>query len=574
MAALLDNPSAVAPGSFEVGLVLGGTVSAGCYTAGVLDFLFQALDAWEAAKASGAPDVPRHRLLIKGITGASGGGVNGAIAAQALADGFPPVSAGTPAGSAPTGNPFYDVWVDGIDLMRLLDTGDLDAGANSSVLNGGVLDQVGATMAAFAGPPPAARPYLANPLPLIVTLTNLTGLPYRTSFAPPVPEAPAASQLYRREADWARISVSYPGPNPAPRPDEFQVDFRGAAPSGALLNWPGFYKFALATGAFPLVFPPRKLSRPIFQYSYRAVVLDRPTGPGGSLQQEIVPLVPDWPSLVDSSTGQLPEPYAFLAVDGGATDNEPIELARTALAGIRGTNPREGSLATRAVLLIDPFAGDTDAGATDPQALVAMAMGLVNGLVAQNRYDSEDLLLATDPTVFSRFMISALRTAADGSTMTGGKAIASSGLMATMGFACRDYRVHDYLLGRQNAWSFLKSELVLPDTNMAVFGGTWTSAAKADFGVIGSDGKRYLPLIPLYGATAPQPGTVPWPIKVLDPEIYRDAIEQRYKALVKIQIPSGLLASIFGSVAAWATEGSVADAAIAAMTDYVAKNPK
>jgi len=61
---------------------------------------------------------------------------------------------------------------------------------------------------------------------------------------------------------------------------------------------------------------------------------------------------------------------------------------------------------------------------------------------------------------------------------------------------------------------------------------------------------------------------------VLDPEIYRDAIEQRYKALVKIQIPSGLLASIFGSLAAWATEGSVADAAIAAMTDYVAKNPK
>ena len=114
LAALLDNPSAVAPGSFEVGLVLGGTVSAGCYTAGVLDFLFQALDGWEAAKNSGAPDVPLHRLLIKGITGASGGGVNGAIAARALASGFPPVMMAAPAGSPPTGNPFYDVWIDGI----------------------------------------------------------------------------------------------------------------------------------------------------------------------------------------------------------------------------------------------------------------------------------------------------------------------------------------------------------------------------------------------------------------------------------------------------------------------------
>src|SRR5476649_727746 len=140
LAALLDNTGTVPPGTFEIGLVLGGTVSAGCYTAGVLDFIFQALEEWQAAKTAGGPDIPSHNLIIKGITGASGGGVNGAIAGQALAYGFPHVTTAQP---PKTGNPFYDVWVDGIDLMSLLDTSDIDQGANSSLMNGQVLTNVG-----------------------------------------------------------------------------------------------------------------------------------------------------------------------------------------------------------------------------------------------------------------------------------------------------------------------------------------------------------------------------------------------------------------------------------------------
>jgi hypothetical protein len=50
--------------------------------------------------------------------------------------------------------------------------------------------------------------------------------------------------------------------------------------------------------------------------------------------------------------------FHFLAVDGGATDNEPIELARTALCGIESRNPRDPRLANRGVLLVYPFAGE------------------------------------------------------------------------------------------------------------------------------------------------------------------------------------------------------------------------
>ena len=41
------------PRPSEFALVLGGTVSAGAYTAGAVDFLIEALDCFAAAKAAG-----------------------------------------------------------------------------------------------------------------------------------------------------------------------------------------------------------------------------------------------------------------------------------------------------------------------------------------------------------------------------------------------------------------------------------------------------------------------------------------------------------------------------------------
>jgi len=49
---LFNTPNLVAPGSFELALVLGGTVSAGAYTAGAIDFLVEALDSFESAKSA------------------------------------------------------------------------------------------------------------------------------------------------------------------------------------------------------------------------------------------------------------------------------------------------------------------------------------------------------------------------------------------------------------------------------------------------------------------------------------------------------------------------------------------
>src|SRR5690349_22482682 len=60
------------PRTFEIGLVLGGTVSAGAYTAGALDFLLEALEAWYAS-------TPPHKVIVKTVAGTSGGAVCSAI---------------------------------------------------------------------------------------------------------------------------------------------------------------------------------------------------------------------------------------------------------------------------------------------------------------------------------------------------------------------------------------------------------------------------------------------------------------------------------------------------------------
>ncbi|SAL85170.1 hypothetical protein AWB68_07588 [Caballeronia choica] len=72
-----ENPPA--EGTFEIGIVLAGAISAGAYSSGVVDFLIEALDAWEAAKEAerktGRPQnewsVPPHDVVLRVFAGAS-----------------------------------------------------------------------------------------------------------------------------------------------------------------------------------------------------------------------------------------------------------------------------------------------------------------------------------------------------------------------------------------------------------------------------------------------------------------------------------------------------------------------
>ena len=165
---------------FRIAINMAGAISAGAYTAGVLDFMTEALDAWYAAKASGA-EVPQHEVTIEGFSGASAGGLCAALSAVLLQDEFEHVADASRRG---TTNRFYESWVNKTDIRELLKTRDLVArdgeqpGPLVSLLDSTMLDEL-AVYGATRGPAPAApRPYVSPDLTVFLSLTNLRGVLY------------------------------------------------------------------------------------------------------------------------------------------------------------------------------------------------------------------------------------------------------------------------------------------------------------------------------------------------------------------------------------------------------------
>ena len=62
-----------------VGLCLAGAVSGGSYSAGVVDYIIEALDNWQQAKSDGKAEYPDHQVVIAGLTGASAGSIVNAL---------------------------------------------------------------------------------------------------------------------------------------------------------------------------------------------------------------------------------------------------------------------------------------------------------------------------------------------------------------------------------------------------------------------------------------------------------------------------------------------------------------
>lgn len=543
----LVPPPAAGERVFRLGIVLNGTVSSGAWTAGVLDALMEALDIWQAAKDAGRP-VPDHQVRLEVLGGASGGGVCAAILARAATRGFPHARAegGT------VENPFWRVWVEDLDLAAML--GQLDMGNGSpppaSLLDGAAIQQAVANLLAWGRPhggvTTLARPraWLANPFHVGVTLTNLRGIPYVVTFAPE--GIHNRQSWFTSHADHALFAFPT-GPQSGPvRGDERIVSLDLFDPS-----WTKFGRFARATGAFPVGFPPVRLTRPAADYKWRAFL--RPGGKQDGQQQpmETVLLEPAWDLL---PAAQRPgDNYTFDAVDGGALNNQPLEMVRAGMAGLGNALERNPSLARAAVLLIDPFLDAPDLSApTAPPNLLGVAGGVIDSLIKNNRFSTTDLLLATDPDVASRFLLTAGRDDSRGQRHWGGAALTTSGASAFLGFAFRDYRVHDYLLGRRNCREWLRKHFHLPASN-PLFGDFPSKAAAQEYRREGD----MLPIIPLVDdARLALPAPV-WPVKDPATVDFSEAIKNRLAEVFERTgsldaVPCGGLAATL--LARWAAE--------------------
>ncbi len=470
-------------GHFEIGLVLAGAVSAGAYIAGVLDFMIEALDAWEAAKErdrdAGEITVPNHSVSLKVITGASGGGMNGAIAAATLGRSFPHIRlAEVPAdGLTMTGNPFFDAWVQQIDISKLLGGQDLVEGeAPPSVLDSTKLwDIVTSTLTWPAGSESRRRAWVCDPLRVFLTVTNLRGVPYGLRFGGETSGGFGNYMMMHR--DHVRFALAGVGSAAAEVP--FADETLLAAPvSVTAPEWRRLGVAALASGSFPGFLKARALEGRKSDYDYRVVAWDE-------ARKNFTKVPPSWEILEDHG-GEAD--YRHLNVDGGAMDNEPLELARLVLAGAAGRNPRLGKEAVRATILIDPFVDAPGDGPRDEQGRNPLLdfSGLFGAYKSQARFRPDDLALASNPETYSRFVVAPSRSGHSAPHPLAAGAFGGFG-----GFLARDFRVHDYLLGRRNAQRFLERHFTLPQGN-SLFE-AWRGLPIAD---------RYLTLPPTAGAEA------------------------------------------------------------------------
>lgn len=495
---------------FEIGVVMAGAVSAGAYTAGVMDFFLEALEAWCRAKAEN-DTVPNHDVYIRAISGASAGAMTAAIVARSLATFVTPVGDVNAPPDSPNPdpaaekntfrNPFYAAWVQSIDIRHLLQSKDLEKkGAKVvSLLDSTVLEQIGDNVLRSAGVerPQGQKPaYVGDEVHLFFTTTNLRGVPYGFPFSG---QKSNYKHMMTAYADYTHFKLRWGNASQVGGDGAVLLAADGVGSSAA---WSKMMSTALASGAFPIGLAPRLLSRFAAEYDGREWDIPddhplrikpvNPCGPSDAVDEdrtkqlaalnntaEVIalqavptvraPIPPVWPPGIrdPDSAEAAADPafvYEYWNVDGGVMNNEPMELVRRQLSRGKKRNPRDGRLARRAVVMVDPFPNESGVAKDYDTniSLVKTILQLFNALKEQTRFKPDELKLASMPEVYSRFVISPIYA---GPTAQESLAIASAIMGGFGGFIAESFRKHDFQLGRRNCQRFLQKHFVLPIEN-------------------------------------------------------------------------------------------------------------
>jgi hypothetical protein len=398
----------------------------------VLDFLQLALDAWEAAKTRGEA-VPRHRLLLRGIAGTSGGAISGTLFAAGLAK---PMA---------TPSILHQVWVEQMDFNKLLQAPARPEVPLASLLDSSALEAcAGLTLANLAAAPQVPwRPWAGDPFTLRLTLGNTTGVP----FWMPMDGAEGTQDGYTMilHGDYAGYGVSPSGA--APRPGDMALPAMDGT-AGAVAAWTPAVGSAIASAAYPVVFRCRIQDFPVALRNARPLVI--PFAPDLA-----VTVAPHWPEGFGDS-------YRSYNIDGGSMNNEPIDLARELLAGPGGANERDPQLAQRMVVMVGPFVHQKG-WSPKPVEAVWQQLGRILASGKDNAtFKPSDLVLAAMKEVGSRWVIT---PEGEPSSFVPPTPILSASLGGFGGFLHQAFRQYDYDLGRYNCQKFLEHWFRLPAQN-------------------------------------------------------------------------------------------------------------
>ena len=533
---------------YEIGLAMAGAISAGAYSAGVVDFLFQALHEWELAKRDGPTKVPNHSVCIRAAAGASAGSITAALAAVAVAGGLRPQKvADFKDGEQPYQcvlPALYKAWVTLPDMASpnanpndLLTNNDLGNGTSpQSILNAGILTALTGEALGLPEPsegselPPAfggaPLPYLAERLHIYLTLSNMRGVPYFVGFegsgeirghymmchGDRVHYILEGVGAHRGENTWLADDTAEP----------LKITTAPRAGKPGDKAWTVYGHAALASAAFPVGLAARSIDTDVSQYATRK-----------------------WPSLPETAKSYPPRwpdkwgkdrKFTFMSLDGGLIDNEPFEYARRAIMRDGEENKTGESCVKGAVVMVDPFPEPPTFSLKDVReaSIFDVARALFPMLKNQARFKPDALATAFDNTNYSRWMVAPSRTVPG----TNGEkneryAIATGVLGGFGGFLDESFRAHDYQLGRRNCQKFLQDVFSVGEGHPFVRDwppGVADRFRKRD----NASSKDYYPVIPLVGTAALPVPAPAWP-RIDQPRLAE--IEKRIRLRATYVVP-------------------------------------
>jgi len=407
---------------FELGICMAGAVSAGAYTAGVMDFLIEALDTWEQKR--GEKDVPTHQVVVKAIGGASAGGMTGIIAASALNNPIEHVKEADLKNvlKEQTKNKFYNSWVDLLQedmFSLLLKTDDIEKAKVYSLLNSKFIEQVGKKSLKVNSSEFIERKYIEKHIKVFTTLTNVEGFKYNSDFQGTLTDN---NFHLSHHADYATFILNK---------IETQYDNDGWIPLDFFenVNTNMALDAAMATGAFPVGLRSRKITRKkkyVEQLSWNKALLER--------------------FELDK------DPYEALILDGGIINNEPFERLKNLINGIDAEEDKfKGT-----VLMIDPFPSYMTSFNIEADDITSSLTGMLSAMLGHLRSKPEVIKKIFKDGDVSQYQIAPVRYDKNDKKIEGKKAIACGFMGGFGGFIHKEFRVHDFFLGRANCERFLR----------------------------------------------------------------------------------------------------------------------
>jgi len=451
--------------TFHLGITMAGAVSAGAYSAGFMDYLFEALYLWEEQKSiirnkkkKGEPlneyekAIPLYDVCIDVLGGASAGGMVSVISALSTFSGLRPVK--TPS-NVPTENILYDSWVlmddtpNGLNTFeKMLQTEDLELKGQEvpSLLNttpiDRIADKVFEKIQSIKGKPKLPS-FLSEDLRVLVTLCSLKGIPIELDFenftSAHFPYSPGHRMNEHRIVAHFKLKYDHK------KDKDVFLEFNPYNDDSREL----LKLCTKGTGAFPIGLAPRHFKDKLSdKYIENCILRSFPITDRNAIK---IHLDKDF--------------FNFTNVDGGTINNEPYtEVVQTLEEMNPPYNPKLPMFAT---IMIDPFpnfynqdaakaADDAPPSNEYQKDVLSVISKLYTTLREQVRVKHSGYFFND----YFRLLVFPLKWEKRG-VLKNHPPLSCAALGGFGGFLDMEFRKHDFFLGRNNARNFLRAYLML-----------------------------------------------------------------------------------------------------------------